>query len=77
MEYTSNKKAWVTTKIFKDWLLNLDLKMKKQKRQILVFLDKCSAQDDVPCFQKCGLVYCGTMQTTVKSVEAYEHIQWQ
>ncbi len=47
MEYTSIKNAWMTTKIFKDWLFNFDLKMKKQKSQILMFLDNCSVHKDV------------------------------
>ncbi len=57
MEYTSNKKTWMTTKIFKDWLINLDLKMKKQKRQILMFLDNRSAHNDVPLMSNVKVLF--------------------
>ncbi len=57
MGYTSNKKAWMTTKIFKDWLLNLDLKIKKQKSQIFMFLDNCSVDNDVPLMSNVKVLF--------------------
>ena len=38
-----NKKAWITGLIFKEWLKNLDLKMKLCKRKILLLMDNCSS----------------------------------
>lgn len=37
--WKSNKKAWMTTEIMTEWLQNLDVKMGKEKRKILLFLD--------------------------------------
>ncbi|CAF3775211.1 unnamed protein product [Rotaria sp. Silwood1] len=35
----SNRTAWMNSKIFTEWLYDLDLMMQKQKRNILLFLD--------------------------------------
>ena len=43
LDYDANKKAWMTTEIFTRWLKKLDSVMKKQKRQILLFIDQCTA----------------------------------
>lgn len=47
MTYRSNEKAWITTGLFSDWLCVLDSDMKGQKRQILMFVDNCSAHSKV------------------------------
>ncbi|XP_044755145.1 tigger transposable element-derived protein 6-like [Coccinella septempunctata] len=38
-----NKKAWMTQDIMSEWLLKFDLKMRKQKRKILLFLDNAGS----------------------------------
>lgn len=43
VQYESNAKAWMTTSIFEKVLSNLDLKFRKQKRTILLFIDNCTA----------------------------------
>lgn len=42
-----NKNAW-TSKLFAEWLLRIDNQKKKQKRKILLFIDKCSAHHFIP-----------------------------
>lgn len=42
-KYTFNKKAWMTTCVFEDWLHALDAKMGARNRNILLFVDQCSA----------------------------------
>lgn len=42
-KYLANKKAWVTGKIFTDWLQGVDKQMASQNRHILMFIDGCSA----------------------------------
>ena len=37
--YRNNKKAWMTSKIYEDYLQTLDKKMRRQKRHILLFVD--------------------------------------
>ena len=41
--YRSNRKAWVTSVLFSEWLERLNAKVKAQKRNILMFLDNCGA----------------------------------
>ena len=37
--YRWNKKAWMTTILFQEWLLKFDVDMRKQQRQVLLLLD--------------------------------------
>ena len=46
-QYYSNKKAWMTSELFEDWLTNLDNRFKAQKRKVLLFIDNCPAHPDV------------------------------
>lgn len=41
--WTSNKKAWMTRNIMTDWLLDMDRRMRYQKRNILLFLDNAGS----------------------------------
>lgn len=43
VEYRNNKKSWMTTFLFNEWLLKLDRRMKMQQRKIVMFLDNCPA----------------------------------
>lgn len=42
-KYTSNKKSWITTKVFESWLRNIDAKMGAAARKILLLVDRCAA----------------------------------
>ena len=44
--WKNNSKAWMTQDIMKPWLLNLNQKMKKQRRQILLFMDNPACHPD-------------------------------
>ncbi|GFS85783.1 tigger transposable element-derived protein 6 [Trichonephila clavipes] len=46
-KYRSNKKAWMTTKLFNEWLISLNSDM-REKRHILLFLDNCSVHNNAP-----------------------------
>ncbi|CAG4935600.1 unnamed protein product [Colias eurytheme] len=48
LQYEANTKARMTSAIFKNWLINIDKKMAKEKRKILLFLDNCTAHNDIP-----------------------------
>ncbi|XP_033747074.1 tigger transposable element-derived protein 4-like [Pecten maximus] len=39
VHYYSNKKAWMTSNIFEDWVKKFDRKMRRQGRKVLLFLD--------------------------------------
>ncbi|XP_013778866.1 tigger transposable element-derived protein 6-like [Limulus polyphemus] len=41
--YQANKRAWMTSTIFKDWLQKLNNKMTLEKRKIIMFVDNCAA----------------------------------
>lgn len=43
MDYECNKKAWMTAVLFEKWLKELEKKMKRQKRKIVLFIDNCTA----------------------------------
>lgn len=45
--WKSNKKAWMTTRIMEEWLIQLDRKMMIQKRKILLFLDNATCHPNI------------------------------
>ncbi|GFU72968.1 tigger transposable element-derived protein 6 [Trichonephila clavipes] len=47
-KYRSNKKAWMTTELFNEWLVSLNSDMKREKRHILLFLDNCTVYNNAP-----------------------------
>ncbi|CAG5026229.1 unnamed protein product [Parnassius apollo] len=57
VNYQNNKKAWMTCTIFSDWLKNLNQEMKAQKRKILMFVDNCTAHNNMPELSHIKLVY--------------------
>ncbi|GBN81367.1 hypothetical protein AVEN_136598-1 [Araneus ventricosus] len=47
VSWKSNKKAWMSTEIMSDWLVEFDNKMKKkQKRKIILFMDNATSHPD-------------------------------
>ena len=55
--YTSNKKAWMTSEIFTDWLKKLDQRLKRQKRKIAMVVDNCPAHPHVRGLQCIELIF--------------------
>ena len=45
--YKWNKKAWMTSEIFREWINILNNKMRIQKRKILLLIDNCAAHPPV------------------------------
>lgn len=43
ISYDFNKKAWMTATIFTSWIRKFDAQMSYQKRNVILFLDNCSA----------------------------------
>ncbi|GFW13191.1 tigger transposable element-derived protein 6 [Trichonephila clavipes] len=43
-KYRSNKKAWMTTELFNEWLISLNSDMKREKRHSLIFRQLYCAQ---------------------------------
>ncbi|XP_014240678.2 LOW QUALITY PROTEIN: tigger transposable element-derived protein 4-like [Cimex lectularius] len=48
LDYTHNKKAWMTSEIFSDWLRKWDEELQKKKRKILLTVDNCSSHLSLP-----------------------------
>ena len=46
--YKANKKAWMVSEIFTEWVMKLDRQYQKQKWKVLLFVDNCSAHPVVP-----------------------------
>jgi hypothetical protein len=44
-DYKESKNAWVTGKIFREWLLYLEREMACKSRQFLLLLDQCVANN--------------------------------
>ena len=40
-----NKKTWMNSKIFSNWISEVDKQMRRQNRHILMFLDNASSHD--------------------------------
>ncbi|KMZ76545.1 hypothetical protein ZOSMA_10068G00010, partial [Zostera marina] len=47
VEYEANKKSWMTSDIFEQWLKRWDRKLGIDKRKILLFVDNCSAHPKI------------------------------
>ena len=43
VQWKHNKKAWITTAVFEDWLNQLNETMKKKKRRIILFVDNATS----------------------------------
>lgn len=46
MIYRSNRKAWMTSEVFHEWLKLLNNDMARQNRKILLFIDNCTAHNN-------------------------------
>ena len=52
-----NKKAWMTSVIFAEWLRRLDRRFKSQRRKVLMIVDNCSAHPQVEKLDAIKLVF--------------------
>ena len=46
-DYTASKNAWMTNKIWTDWLQAWDEQLHHQKQKIALVVDNCTAHSDV------------------------------
>ena len=47
VDWKSNRKAWMTKEIMTEWLEQLDRKMIRQSRKVLLFLDNATSHPDI------------------------------
>lgn len=48
MAYRANKKAWMTSDLFNEWVTSINAEMEKKNRRILLFIDNCTAHNNPP-----------------------------
>lgn len=51
VDYTTIKKAWMTSEFFAERQLRIDNQMKTQKRKILMFINNCLAHNIILNYQ--------------------------
>lgn len=57
VEYYSNKKAWMTSEIFTEWVKKLEKKMLREKRKIALIVDNCPAHPKIAGLKAVELVF--------------------
>lgn len=65
IDYKGNKKAWMTSEIFEEWLLKVDKIFCKQNRKILLFVDNCTAHNCIPLMENVKVVFFPPNMTSV------------
>ncbi|GBL98783.1 hypothetical protein AVEN_8663-1 [Araneus ventricosus] len=57
VSWKPNKNAWMSTEIMNDWLVELDNKIKKQKRKSILFMDNATSHPDDLKLKNINLVF--------------------
>jgi len=57
MQYEANAKAWMKSSIFRQWLLKTNSLMKSKRRHIILFIDNCTAHNDIPEMSNVKVVF--------------------
>ena len=60
-----NKKTWMTYEIYQRWLQNFDSKMRRQNRQVLLFLDNAPSHPKDVNVTKVKLVFIPANTTSM------------
>ncbi|XP_063436430.1 tigger transposable element-derived protein 4-like [Mytilus trossulus] len=64
-EYVANKKAWMTSTFFINWLHQVDKQMNKRKRRIFMIVDNRQPHPHVPGLKSIKLVFLPPNTTSV------------
>lgn len=80
-QYQNSSKAWMTSPIFIDWIRKFDAKMHKEKRKVLLLIDRCPAHPpDIPGLRNLTIQFLPANCTSklqpldqgiIRSVKAY------
>ena len=63
--YRANKKAWMTAKLFEEWVRKLDRKFLLQGRSVALLVDNCTAHPDLSDLKAIKLVFLPPNTTSV------------
>ncbi|KAI6648161.1 Tigger transposable element-derived protein 6 [Oopsacas minuta] len=79
VQWKANKKAWMDSSIFGEWLKDINNKMKRQKRKILVFIDNATShphsEDPLNGCTK-RVESCDSGQGLIKSITVKHALYW-
>lgn len=65
VEYKSNKKAWMTSSIFEEWLVKIDAEFEKKIRTILLYIDNCPAHNKIPNLKNIKIIFFPPNMTSI------------
>lgn len=65
VEYVNSSNAWMTSDLFSKWLVKLDKKFIKEKRQVVLFIDNCTAHNTIPVMENVKVVFFPPNMTSV------------
>jgi len=63
--YRANKKAWMTSSLFTEWVKMLDSRIHRQNRSIVMIVDNCPAHPHVTGLKAVTLVFLPPNSTSV------------
>ena len=63
--YKSNKKAWMTSQLFEEWLKNLDKQFSAPKREIAMVVDNCPAHPKIDDLKAIELIFLPPNTTSI------------
>ena len=64
-DYRANKKAWMVSELFTEWLCSFDRKMHCQRRKVAMIVDNCRAHPSVQGLKAVTLVFLPPNTTSV------------
>ncbi|XP_039095347.1 tigger transposable element-derived protein 6 [Hyaena hyaena] len=64
-DYRANRWAWMTRDLFNEWLMQVDARMKRAERHILLLIDNCSAHSMLPRLERIRVGYLPSNCTAV------------
>ncbi|XP_025243377.1 tigger transposable element-derived protein 6 [Theropithecus gelada] len=64
-DYRANQWAWMTRDLFNEWLMQVDARMKRAERRILLLIDNCSAHNMLPRLERIQVGYLPSNCTAV------------
>ena len=64
-EYKSQKKSWMNSEIFEEWVRKLDRKFRADNRKIALIIDKCPAHPSISNLTNVQIIFLPPNTTTI------------
>lgn len=65
VEYVNSSNAWMTSDLFSKWLIKLNKKCVKETREVVLFIDNCTAHNTIPVMENVKVVFFPANMTSV------------